>query len=221
MIGIYKITNKINGKSYIGQSIDCFKRLEQHFKGSSQFIDEVIQIEGVENFIFEILKQTEEESLSYWEDYYIIKYNTMFPNGYNKRWNCTEYLRKLIENDYKEDKKENKEVKEEIKCSENIIKEKWDSFLKEKIDKIDECVYKICVKVDKVQKQKHQKYFLSVEEINELIKEKSSTDYSQEQIVSSFEKLKKEKLINVEIKENEIFYFKVLNVDLDYDKFIL
>ena len=30
MIGIYKITNKINGKSYIGQSIDIEKRLREH-----------------------------------------------------------------------------------------------------------------------------------------------------------------------------------------------
>ena len=56
MIGIYKITNKLNGKSYIGQSIHCGKRLDEHYKGK-QLIDEVIQIEGIENFNFEILKE--------------------------------------------------------------------------------------------------------------------------------------------------------------------
>ena len=84
MIGIYKITNKLTQKSYIGQSIHCGKRLDEHSKGS-QLIDQIIQIEGIENFQFEILKTCESADLSYWEDYYIIKYNTMYPNGYNKK----------------------------------------------------------------------------------------------------------------------------------------
>ena len=33
MEGIYKITNKTNGKSYIGQSVHCGKRLDEHCKG--------------------------------------------------------------------------------------------------------------------------------------------------------------------------------------------
>lgn len=89
MIGIYKITNKINGKSYIGQSIHCGKRLDEHYKGN-QFIDQIIQLEGIQNFTFEILKVVAKEELSLWEDYFIIKYNALFPNGYNKRYNCPE-----------------------------------------------------------------------------------------------------------------------------------
>lgn len=96
MIGIYKITNKLNGKSYIGQSIHCGKRFDEHNKGK-QLIDEAIQIEGVENFNFEILKEVDKKHLSYWEDYYIIKYDTMFPKGYNKKWNCNEEIRKEIQ----------------------------------------------------------------------------------------------------------------------------
>ena len=95
MIGIYKITNKQNGKAYIGQSIHCGKRLDEHCKGN-QLIDEVIQVEGIENFTFEILKEVNKQELSIWEDYYILKYNTIFPNGYNKRWNCSEVLRQVI-----------------------------------------------------------------------------------------------------------------------------
>lgn len=33
MIGIYKITNDKNGMSYIGQSIHCGKRMDEHLKG--------------------------------------------------------------------------------------------------------------------------------------------------------------------------------------------
>lgn len=93
MVGIYKITNKLNGKSYIGQSIHCGKRLDEHSKGS-QFIDEIIQIEGIENFQFEILKEVERNELNYWEDYYIIEYNTLFPNGYNKKMNNPKHIQK-------------------------------------------------------------------------------------------------------------------------------
>lgn len=95
MIGIYKITNKLNGKSYIGQSVHCGKRFDEHYKGN-QLIDEVIQIERIENFTFEILKEVSNEELSYWEDYYIAKFNTMFPNGYNKRWNLSQEKRKYV-----------------------------------------------------------------------------------------------------------------------------
>lgn len=87
MIGIYKITNKLNGKSYIGQSIHCGKRFDEHCSGRKQFIDETIQLEGKNNFVFELLEECEKSQLSEREDYYIAKYNTMLPNGYNKKWN--------------------------------------------------------------------------------------------------------------------------------------
>lgn len=109
MIGIYKITNRKNNKIYIGQSIHCGKRLDEHCKGN-QLIDEIIQLEGIENFNFEILKQVDKKKLSYWEDYYIIKYNTYFPNGYNKRWNCNENIREEIKKKIKEEDKQ-KEVR--------------------------------------------------------------------------------------------------------------
>lgn len=88
-------TNKLNNKKYIGQSIHCGKRFDQHFKGN-QLIDDIIQLEGIENFNFEILKQVDKPDLSYWEDYYILKHNTMFPNGYNRKWNCSAAIREQI-----------------------------------------------------------------------------------------------------------------------------
>lgn len=111
MVGIYKITNKLNGKSYIGQSIHCGKRLDEHSKGN-QFIDEIIQIEGIENFQFEILKEVERNELNYWEDYYIIEYNTLFPNGYNKKMNNPKHIQKEIKD--KERFKTNNFKKERI-----------------------------------------------------------------------------------------------------------
>lgn len=129
MEGIYKITNKLNGKSYIGQSIHCGKRLDEHCKGN-QLIDEIIQIEGIENFSFEILKQCSKNEMSIWEDYYIIKYNTMFPSGYNKRWNCSEDLRKILKINKQEEapieeKKEKIKIKEVKTIKENKIENKY------------------------------------------------------------------------------------------------
>lgn len=96
MIGIYKITNKLTGKSYIGQSIHCGRRLDEHCRGKSQFIDQMIEFDGIDNYTFEIIKTVKKEELNYWEDYYIIKYNTMYPNGYNKKWNTSEDIRKTM-----------------------------------------------------------------------------------------------------------------------------
>lgn len=95
--GISKITNKNTLKSYIGQSIHCGQRFDEHCNNSpAQFIDDIIKIEGINNFTFEVLKQVDKKELSYWEDYYIIKYNTFFPNGYNRKWNTSEEMRQGI-----------------------------------------------------------------------------------------------------------------------------
>lgn len=96
MIGIYKITNKITGKSYIGQSVHCGKRLDEHYKGN-QLIDKEIQLNGISNFTFEIIRECNKSELSFWEDYYIIKYNSYFPHGYNKKWNCSTEIREIIQ----------------------------------------------------------------------------------------------------------------------------
>lgn len=118
MIGIYKITNKNNNKSYIGQSIHCGKRLDEHSKGE-QFIDEIIQLEGIENFDFNILKEVDKEELNYWEDYYIIKYNTLFPNGYNRKMNTSKDIQKEIKKLLEE--KVPEEAEEELSiCSETL-----------------------------------------------------------------------------------------------------
>ena len=66
MIGIYKFTNKINGHSYIGQSIDIEKRKKTHLqraycntssnKEYNKAFYRAIRKYGWDNFDFEILK---------------------------------------------------------------------------------------------------------------------------------------------------------------------
>lgn len=86
MTGIYKITNKINNKSYIGQSNNIERRKREYFdwnKTSIQYIDRIIRDLGKENFSFEVLEECPLEKLTEREKYYIKKYNSFY-DGYNK-----------------------------------------------------------------------------------------------------------------------------------------
>ena len=85
MIGIYKITNKLNGKSYIGQSIDIKRRWREHKNniGSNKnplYLD--FQRYGIDNFSFEVLEKCEREKLDGKEIQYIKQFNT-YREGYN------------------------------------------------------------------------------------------------------------------------------------------
>ena len=65
---------------------------------SDSLLGRAIETNGVENFISQILAEVEENETSLWKDYYIIQYNTMYPNGYNESWNCSEKTRDLFLN---------------------------------------------------------------------------------------------------------------------------
>lgn len=91
IIGIYKVTNLINGKVYIGQSIDIRKRWRQHknaakSKEKSLFYS-AIRKYGIENFSFEIIEECSLEELDDKEKFYIEKFNSYIgwenSNGYN------------------------------------------------------------------------------------------------------------------------------------------
>ena len=80
--GIYKITNKINNKSYIGQSKDIQRRWKEHIKHSkdihdTQVIYLAIRKYGLENFKFSIVEECALESLDEKEIYYIEKLRLM------------------------------------------------------------------------------------------------------------------------------------------------
>lgn len=85
MIGIYKITNKINGKSYIGQSNNIERRFQEHqTKGSTSRIplDIAIKKYGKENFSYEIIEECDISKLNEREAYWIQQYDSII-NGYN------------------------------------------------------------------------------------------------------------------------------------------
>lgn len=88
--GIYKITNLLSGKFYIGQSIDINHRFYEHKIGAglahNSAIDAAIKKYGAENFSYEILEECPKEELlskeRYWaEEKYAGK--CYAPLGYN------------------------------------------------------------------------------------------------------------------------------------------
>lgn len=88
MIGIYKMTNRLNGKVYIGSTSNSKVREELHFKNSMikqrkhlPLYSEMILI-GKENFVFEMIEECEVSEIEEKEAYYIAKYNSTI-NGYN------------------------------------------------------------------------------------------------------------------------------------------
>ena len=65
MIGIYKFTNKINNKTYIGQSKSIETRYKRHLydanKGSKTIFHRALIKYGIENFTFEIIEECNKE----------------------------------------------------------------------------------------------------------------------------------------------------------------
>ena len=92
--GIYKITNLINQKSYIGCALDIEERWRKHKytynnKNSRQYnnsLYEAFRKYGLENFSFEIIELIQERNpviLFQKEKYWIAYFNTFY-DGYNE-----------------------------------------------------------------------------------------------------------------------------------------
>lgn len=76
---IYKLVEKNSGDIYISSSQD---------KPSGGLFD------------VELIKECKDNELSFWLDYYILKYNSMFPHGLNKEWHCSKELLDVMRNEY-------------------------------------------------------------------------------------------------------------------------
>ena len=112
MIGIYLITNTIDGKRYVGQSSDIEKRWASHktsalYGHDNMYVHKAMRKHGIENFTIETLEVIEEYDtaiLGELEEKYIIEYDTRSKNkrGYNQRtggvdgWKHAEETKKTI-----------------------------------------------------------------------------------------------------------------------------
>ena len=131
---IYCFTNLINGKQYIGSTIvEPNRRYNQHIynathENAHQYnypLYEAIRKYGKENFDFKVLYQEEceEEHIRELEREYILRFNTLSPNGYNQTDN-TEHPINAIESYKKmsETKRNNAKRVAQIDNNNNIIK---------------------------------------------------------------------------------------------------
>lgn len=85
--GIYKITNLINGHSYIGQSINITRRWRAHRnydkdREGNRPLYRAFEKYGLKNFSFSILEECDVNDLDKKEQYWIAYYDT-YNNGYN------------------------------------------------------------------------------------------------------------------------------------------
>ena len=113
---IYKITNKLNNKCYIGQTIksaeERWKEHQSHAFGThpndiNKTLYKAMRKYGLENFIFEVLQDNIEtyEQLDKAEIYWIDYYNS-FVKGYNETFGGQQYHKilpnkEIIEDYYK------------------------------------------------------------------------------------------------------------------------
>lgn len=88
---IYLVTNKINGKQYVGQTTRTLEeRWYEHCyddkSANFSILKSAIKKYGENNFKVEVIRECKtQQELNEFERYFIAKYNTISPNGYNIR----------------------------------------------------------------------------------------------------------------------------------------
>ena len=82
---IYKMTNNINGKIYVGQTTRSLEeRMGEHKRHSKVLVDKEISKYGFENFSVEVVDHADTaEELDEKERKWIAFYDCKIPNGYN------------------------------------------------------------------------------------------------------------------------------------------
>lgn len=96
--GIYKVTNQINNKSYIGKSKHIYLRWKQHHtepfnKNANAYntlFYRAIRKYGIDQFKFEIIEECLEKELNERERYWIKQYNTFILSTNSQGYNMTE-----------------------------------------------------------------------------------------------------------------------------------
>jgi group I intron endonuclease len=89
MIGIYSITNHVNGKRYVGQSRKVEARISKHQKAliggyhDNKHLQSAYNKYGAGNFSFDVLRECSFDELDSWERIFVRHFDSM-ANGYNK-----------------------------------------------------------------------------------------------------------------------------------------
>lgn len=81
---IYKITNTVIGKSYVGMSMNLKERIKTHFSSPDSAIRDDVRKYGRSAFTVKVLESgVVENRLRLREKFWILECNTIVPNGYN------------------------------------------------------------------------------------------------------------------------------------------
>ena len=87
MITIYKITNIITGKQYVGQTRKLSSRIRQYksdYHTRTSLLAKAMQTDGFDNFIFNSIVETEYPDE--FELYFAWRFRTLTPHGYNENF---------------------------------------------------------------------------------------------------------------------------------------
>ena len=130
MAAIYKITNLVNNKIYIGQTINSIdKRFKQHLSQVNcanicSALYSAFTKYGKENFIIESIVSGEysREELNELEIFYIKKFDSLSPNGYNLQSGGNSFM--VVESVKKQtsEKLKGREITWKAKVSEGLKK---------------------------------------------------------------------------------------------------
>lgn len=89
---IYKISNNFDDKIYIGLTTKKIAKdrwyqhryLAKHLSSSdNSYLHRSMNEHGIDNFIFEVIEEIDDDKLPEREQYWINKFNSYVPNGYN------------------------------------------------------------------------------------------------------------------------------------------
>ena len=117
--GVYKITNTVTGKFYIGSSKDVKRRWANHKCPSSwknnpnKQLYKDIQNYGIDKFVFEILEEVEPESLKEAEQQLIETLKPTYNSNRAKGWDIEKY--KEYQKEYQQSDKYKEYQKEYMK----------------------------------------------------------------------------------------------------------
>lgn len=108
---VYKIQNAINGKIYIGQSVNPTRRKAGHFcdakRGNEYPLSKSIRKHGRENFSFEVIDECEDSLINEREIYWIAFYDsTNREKGYNQTKGGTQLPKKPRTTDHRQRQRE-------------------------------------------------------------------------------------------------------------------
>ena len=209
---VYCFTNLINGKKYVGSTVQLpEERRKQHYNDANTErkknypLYQAFKKYGKDNFLFEVLveKECSEQEIRLIEREYIEKLNTLTPNGYNQTLNTEHSFQDpLVYKKVSETKREQSKQVAMLTLEEELVK-----IFRSIADCAEETGYdekKIgaCCRGERKTTQNHIFYWLD-ENDNYIIPE-YKRDYYKGDINTTQKQITNRKVAKVDLKTDEI-----------------